>query len=138
MYNFSLRNASATKLWFHIQYNLSYKILLVTLCTKRMRSKHLFQNIFILRWLRVANFADIIKIVTTVIKAILKDLKRVKINRNDVPKRNLYLYFLIQQKLLISGEKMPLSAEPKWFASWFTYAFGSFLGKVTMYKVSSL
>ena len=82
-----------------------------------MRSKHLFQNIFILRWLRVANFADIIKIVTTVIKAILKDLKRVKINRNDLQKRNLYLYFLIQQKLLISGEKMPLSAEPKWFAS---------------------
>ena len=55
------------------------KILLVTLWTKIMMSLPLFQNTFVLRKLRVANFVDIIIIATI----------------NYVFKWNLYLYFLI-------------------------------------------
>ena len=62
-------------------------------------------------WLGVANFADIIKIITIFIKIVFEDSKNVKRIRNYVPKCNLYLYFLIYQKLLISGEKMLISAE---------------------------
>ena len=78
-----------------------------------MTSSPLFQNAFILRRPRVTIFADIIKIVTIFIKAILKDLKKVKRIRNYVSKHNLYLYFLIEQNLLISGKEMLMSAELK-------------------------
>ena len=78
-----------------------------------MTSSHLFQNTFILRRPRVTIFADIIKIVTIFIKAILKDLKKVKRIRNYVSKHNLYLYFLIEQNWLISGKEMLMSAELK-------------------------
>ena len=78
-----------------------------------MTSSHLFQNTFILRRSRVTIFADIIKIVTIFIKAILKDLKKVKRIRNYVSKHNLYLYFLIEQNWLISGKEMLMSAELK-------------------------
>ena len=61
----------------------------------------------------VANFADTIKIVTIFIKAIFKDSKKVTRIRNYVPKYNQYLYFLIQQNLAISGEKMLMSAKLK-------------------------
>ena len=52
---------------------------------------------------RVAIFADIIKIVSQ-----KKDLKRI---RKYVSKCNLYLCFLIQQNLLIFGEKILMSVE---------------------------
>ena len=55
----------------------------------------LFKNNFILRKPRVVNFADIIKIVTMLIKTTFKDSNKVKKNRSYVLKCNLYLYFLI-------------------------------------------
>ena len=60
-------------------------------------SKFLF-----LRKPRVAIFADIIKILTTFIEKIYKGLKR-----------NLYLYYLMLQNLLIFSEKMQISTELK-------------------------
>ena len=47
------------------------------------------------------------------IKTTFKDSKKVKRTRNYVLKYNQYLYFLIQQKLLISGEKMLMLARLK-------------------------
>ena len=70
-----------------------------------MTSSPLFQNNFNLRRARVDNFADIIKIAATFIKTALKDSNAIYCN--------LYLYFLIQQKLLISGKKMLMSSELK-------------------------
>ena len=64
-----------------------------------------FQTTFILRRPRVANFADMIKIATMFIKATFKYPNKSKRIRIYVSKCNLYLYFLMQQKLLISGEK---------------------------------
>ena len=58
----------------------------------------------------VVIFADIIKIVTMFIKTITKDSRKVKRIRNYVSKSNLYVYFLMWQNLLISGEKMLMSA----------------------------
>ena len=72
-----------------------------------------FQNTLILRRSGVAIFADIIKIVTMFIKAIIEDSKKVKRIINYVSKFSLYLYFLMWQNLLISGEKMLLPAELK-------------------------
>ena len=69
-----------------------------------MTSLLLFWNLFVLRRSRLANFAEIVKITAMLIKATFKDSKSWKI-RNHVLKCNLYLYFLISQKLLISGEK---------------------------------
>ena len=60
-----------------------------------MMPQPLFQNNFILKKPRVANFADIIKITTPSIKTILKDSKEVKMIKNYVLKCNLFLYFLI-------------------------------------------
>ena len=54
-----------------------------------------FQKIFILRRPEVAIFADIITILTTFIKTILKDSRKVRRIRSYVSKWNLYLYFLI-------------------------------------------
>ena len=45
------------------------------------------------------------------IKTIFKEITKVKRCRNYVLKSYLYLYFLIWQKLLISGEKILMSAE---------------------------
>ena len=47
------------------------------------------------KYIYFKNFADIIKIITTFVKTIFKDTKKVKRVRNYVPKCNLYLYFLI-------------------------------------------
>ena len=58
-------------------------------------------------------FADIMKIVTMFIKTITKDSKKVERIRKYLSKSNLYVYFLISQNLLISGEKMMMSAELK-------------------------
>ena len=79
----------------------------------------MLQNTFILRRPRVDNFADIIKIATMFIKTTFKGSKRVKRIRNYALKCNLYLYFLIKQRLLISGEKMLILAELKWCIKWF-------------------
>ena len=64
-----------------------------------------------LRKPRVAIIADIMKIETMFIKAIFKDSKTVKKIGNYQLKYNLYLYFLILQNLLISGEKILISVE---------------------------
>ena len=78
-----------------------------------MTSQLYFQNNFILRRPTVANFADIIKIATMFVETTSKDPKRVKRIRNYLLKCNLYLYFLIQQKLWIFDKKMLMSAELK-------------------------
>ena len=52
---------------------------------------------------------------------IYKDSRKVRINRNYVSKYSLYLYLLILQNLLISGEKMLMSAELKECVTWFIY-----------------
>ena len=60
---------------------------------------------------RVSNFADIIKIATIFMKTAIKD-KKVEIIWNYVFNcNNQYMYFLMQQNLLIFGEKMLMSAE---------------------------
>ena len=46
---------------------------------------------------------------------------QVKRIRNYISKYNLYLYFLIQQNLLICGEKMLMSARFKSCITWFVY-----------------
>ena len=61
------------------------KILLVT-------SLPLFQNTFILRRLRAAIFADIIKIVTIFFKTIFKDLKKVKKKKNYVSTQSISVF----------------------------------------------
>ena len=60
-----------------------------------MTSETLFQESFFLRRPKVANFAEIIKIATILIKTIFKDLIKVKKIRNYESKFNLYLGFLI-------------------------------------------
>ena len=49
------------------------------------------------------------------LKELLKRPEKVKRIRNYILKSNLYLYFLIRQKLLISYEKMVMSPELKVF-----------------------
>ena len=73
----------------------------------------MFQNSLILRRPGVDIFADIIKIVSMFIKTITNDSRKTKIIRNYVSKSNLKVYFLMQQNLLISGEKMLMPAELK-------------------------
>ena len=51
----------------------------------------------------------------------LKTQKSKKENRSYVLKCNLYLYFLIKQKLLIFREKMLMSAELEGCFTWFIY-----------------
>ena len=63
-----------------------------------MTSSTFFENTFVLRRPGVVIFADIIKIVTILIKKIFKDSRKVKRIRNYVSKCYLYLYFLIKQK----------------------------------------
>ena len=104
-------------LWFESR----DKILLVTSSTEIMTLQPLFQNSFILRRPGVAIFADIIKIITRFIKKIFKDSRKVKRIRNYVSKCNLYLYFLILQNLLISREKMLMSAILRGCVTWLIY-----------------
>ena len=59
------------------------------------------------------NNADIIKIKIILIKTTLKNSVKLKIIRGYILKRNFYLCFPMQQKLLISGENMLMSAELK-------------------------
>ena len=76
--------------------------------------KVLFLKSFILRRPGVAIFADIIKIVSKLIKTVIKDSREVRRIRNYVSKWNLYLYFLIQQSLLICSKKILVSTEIKY------------------------
>ena len=89
-----------------------------------MTSKHLFLNVFILRRPGVANFADIIKILTMFIKKIFKDIKNAKRFRYYIPKYNLYLHFLIEKNLLIFDGKVLMSAELRGCVTWFIYFMG--------------
>ena len=82
-----------------------------------MTSQPLFQSTFILEKSGVAIFSDIIKLVTKFIKTIFKDSDTVKSIRNYISKRNLLLYFLTYQNLLIFGEKMLMSAEQKGYVT---------------------
>ena len=67
------------------------------------------------------------QILTMFVITIYKDSRKVKISRNYVSKYNLYLYFLIEQNLLyqeivlMSGEKMLMSAELQRCVTWFIY-----------------
>ena len=61
--------------------------------------------------LRVTNFADITKAAILFIKTTFIGSKKVKRTSNYVLKCNLYLYFLIQLKLLIFGGKILMSAK---------------------------
>ena len=61
------------------------------------------------------------KIVTMFIKAIFEDSKTVKKIGNYLLKCNPFLYFLILQNLLISGEKMVISAERRGCVTGFIY-----------------
>ena len=88
-----------------------------------MTLKHLYQNTFILGRVRLANITDIIKIKT------IKDSKKLKIIWNYVLKCNLYLYFLIFKKSLISDKEIMISAEPRGWVTWYIF-FKSSLGKV--------
>ena len=71
--------------------------------------------------MKVVIFADISKVATIFIKRILKDSKSVKRIWNCVSKCYLYLYFLIWQNLLISGEKMLMSEKLNVWITWFKY-----------------
>ena len=58
-----------------------------------------------------------------------------KIFRNYVPKCNLYLYFLIQQNLLIPGEKLLMSVEIKMCVMWFIYSLNLFYVRYSCAKL---
>ena len=103
------------------QFESRDKTLLVTSSTWIMMSWRFLQNTVILRSPAVATLADIIKIITRFIKQIIKDSSKVKKIRNYVSKWNLYLYFLIQQNLLILGEKMLTSAKTRACITWLIY-----------------
>ena len=68
----------------------------VTSWTEIITSWPFFQKILILRRPEGAIFAGIIKILTTFIKTILKDSRKVRRIRSYVSKWNLYLDFSIQ------------------------------------------
>ena len=55
----------------------------------------IIQNILILRRPGVGILADIIKIITTFIKTITKDSRKVKRIKNYLSNSNLYVYFLM-------------------------------------------
>ena len=55
----------------------------------------IIQNTLILRRPGVGILADIIKIITTFIKTITKDSRKVKRIRNYLSNSNLYVYFLM-------------------------------------------
>ena len=81
---------------------------------------------YILRRHREAIFAGIIKILTMFIKTIFKNSRKVKRIRTYVSNCSLYLYFLMQQNLLIFIEKMLISAELKGCVPWLIYFWAMF------------
>ena len=68
---------------------------MITSWIKMMRSERLFENMFILRWPRLVNLADIIKTATMFTKTTSKASKEVERIRNYALTCNLYWYFLI-------------------------------------------
>ena len=58
-------------------------------------------------------FADIIETVIMFIKTITKDSRKVKRIKNYLSNSNLYMHFLMQKNLLMSGKKMLMSAKLK-------------------------
>ena len=125
--------------WPHLQYNLSN---VVNFCWRHHELKLWRHNLYFkihLFWKpKVTNFLGIIKIAIMLIKTTFKDSKNVKAIRNHVSKCNLYLYFLICQKLLITGEKLLMSAELRVCVTCFICFIGSCLGKVELGEISSL
>ena len=77
------------------------------------RCHNFYFKIMILRRSKVANFDDIIKIMTMFIKKNLKDCKKFKRIRNYVLKCDLYPHFLIKHKMQISVKKLLISTERK-------------------------
>ena len=115
-----------------IEFDSRKKMLLMMSWTDILTSYPLLQNFFVLERPRVVIFANIIKALIMFIKTIFKESKKLKRIGNYVSKCNLenaVLYFLILQNLLISSEEMLMSAD---------IVFGSFLGKVKLYQVSSV
>ena len=122
-----------TKLWSH---GHIYNIIWVTWenFVGDARDKNYDDITFISKYLtlrrhRVALFAAIIKIVTMFTKTIFKDSKKVKSVRIYLPKCNLYLYFLTQQNLFISGWKMLMSEKLNGCVTWFIF-LGCSLGEL--------
>ena len=75
---------------------------------------------------------------TMFIKATLKAQKNPKTIRNHVLKCNLYLYILIQQKMLICGKKTSDTGSIQGVCYVIYKFFGSALGKVLLCEISSL
>ena len=87
------------------------------------------QSIFILRRPRVANLTDIIKIATIYIKTTFIASSKVTKIRNYLLKCNLYLCFLIKERMLISDKKTDVSRTQVVYQVIYML-FGSSLGKV--------
>ena len=81
---------------FAILFESPDEILSMTSWTKIMTS-HTYFKILYFKRPGVAIFAEIIKIVTMIIKTIIRDSGKVKIIRNYVSKYDLYLYFLLSK-----------------------------------------
>ena len=79
----------------------------------------------------------LLKIATMFIKTTFIDLNKVKKIRNCVSKCYLHLYFLIQQKLILSGEKLLMQAELKECVMCFIYFQVLFREGITV-SISSL
>ena len=114
---------------FKLLFESRNKIGLVTSWAKIMTSQPFLKNIFVLRNPGVAIFADIAKILTIFLKATFKDSTKVRRIINYVSKSNLYLYFLIQQNLSISG-KNPDVSRTQGVYHVIHIIFGTSLGKV--------
>ena len=71
----------------------------------------IFQNTFILRRPRVANFTDIIKITNTYIKTTFKDLKEAKKNQKFCTRMHSLFVVLDITKIADFRLKMLISAE---------------------------
>ena len=95
--------------------------------TEMMTPWTLFQNNFVLRSARVANFAEIIEIATIFIKTTFKDSKKLK--ELCVKMQSISVFPQIR-KIADFLWKMLMSAERKTYITWFVYFFGSSLSKV--------
>ena len=101
-----------------------------------MTSEPLFQNTFILGRPRVAIFADIIKIVTTVIQAIFKDSKKVKKELEIMFKNAIYTFISWYRKIYWFPVKNADVSRIQGVCHVVYIFFGSSLGKVQQCQVS--
>ena len=74
----SLMEMPVTKLWSHDNIYNIIQVPVGDVMDRDMTSSSLFQNTFNLRRPRVANFTDIIKMITIFIKTVFKDSKKLK------------------------------------------------------------